>query len=140
MDTMTDRQAMRGHDGLKIVSSAPSEKDLIADTGVKSEMLLTSRSLFLKRELIAPSTSALRHLHSTASIIVMLAGSVRVNYGSTFQYTDYVEAGEFIFIPALMPHQPVNESSTDPIVCLVVRDAPSDEVILYKMGQDADTI
>ena len=127
-------QAARGQDGLQIVRRGPSRKDLIADKGVHSEMLLASQSLFLKREVIAPGAAAVRHFHSTASIIVMLEGRVRVNYGSTFQHTDYADAGEFILIPALMPHQPVNESIDEPIVCLVIRDAPWDDIIPYTVG------
>ena len=95
-------------------------------------MLLAGEALFLKREVVAPSTAASQHYHSTASIIVILDGRVRVNYGSHFQYSDYAEAGESIFIPALMPHQPVNEDPEAALVCLVVRNAPWDEVLPYE--------
>jgi uncharacterized RmlC-like cupin family protein len=122
----------RGHDGLKIVKDAPVRPDTIADGGVDSEMLLAGEALFLKREVIAPGTAANQHYHSTASIIVILEGRVRVNYGSVFQYADYAEAGEFIFIPALMPHQPVNEEPESNLVCLVIRNAPWDEVLPYE--------
>jgi uncharacterized RmlC-like cupin family protein len=121
----------RGADGLKIVRDAPLRRDLIAERGVDSQMLLASEALFLKREVIGPKAEAVRHYHATASIIVMLEGRVRVNYGSEFEHVEYASAGEFILIPALMPHQPVNEDDTEPIVCLVVRNAPWDDVILY---------
>ncbi len=103
--------------------------DVIAHAGVDSEMLLAGEALFLKREIVAPTTAANRHYHSTASIIVILEGKVRINYGSDFQYAEYAEAGEFVFIPALMPHQPVNEDAATPLVCLVVRNAPWDEAL-----------
>lgn len=122
----------RGADGLKIVCSAPKQKDIIADSGVESEMLLQSQSLFLKREVVSPGSEGIKHFHTTSSIIVMLSGRVRVNYGSHFQHVEYAEAGDCILIPALMPHQPVNESDVEPMVCFVVRDAPFDDIVPYQ--------
>jgi uncharacterized RmlC-like cupin family protein len=99
--------------------------------GVESEMLLQSQSLFLKRESVAPRSRGIRHLHTTASIIVVLQGQVRINYGHHFEHVDHATPGDFILIPAMMPHQPVNESKADTVVCLVVRDAPIDDLIVY---------
>jgi len=127
--TIQQPRDARGHDGFRIIGQAPTEVDGIADGGgVDSQMLIASEALFLKRETIAPGARAIPHFHSTASIIAILEGDVRINYGNAFQHTDFATKGEFIFIPALMPHQPINESDR-PIVCLVVRNAPWDEVI-----------
>jgi uncharacterized RmlC-like cupin family protein len=123
--------APRGHAGFVIVREAPPQADLIAPSGVSSQILLTSEHLFLKRELIEPGARGIRHFHETASIIVMLSGEVRVNYGSEFQFTDFAGPGEFIFIPAMLPHEPVNESTETPVECLVIRNAPWDEVFPY---------
>jgi uncharacterized RmlC-like cupin family protein len=128
---MSDNGRVRGHDGLRIVRSGPKGPDIISKQGVESEMLLQSQSLFLKRELVGPRASGVRHLHTTASIIIVLEGEVRVNYGHAFEYTEYAGPDDFILIPAMMPHQPVNESTTDRVVCLVVRDAPIDDFIPY---------
>lgn len=128
---MNVKQQARGSDGLRIVTAAEPRADLIAATGVTSEMLLASESLFLKRELIAPGAQGVRHYHGTASIIVMLEGCVTVNYGDRFQYVDTLSEGEFLLIPALMPHQPVNDGPQS-AKCLVVRNAPWDDIILYK--------
>ena len=131
----TEKQSpkqLRGRDGLQVVRQVQATPDDIAEQDVKSEMLLASEKLFLKREVIGPNTEAIRHFHSTASIIAVLEGSVRINYGSDFQHVDYATAGEFIFIPALMPHQPVNEDRDLPMVCLVIRNAPWDEILPYE--------
>ena len=139
MNPAMNKAQVRGQDGLQIVKDAPMASDSIAHVGVDSEMLLAGEALFLKREVVAPSTAAKRHYHSTASIIVILEGKVRVNYGSGFQYADYAEAGEFIFIPALMPHQPVNEDPGAALVCLVIRNAPWDEVLPYEPSEEPPT-
>jgi uncharacterized RmlC-like cupin family protein len=126
---MSNITAARGQDGLRILRNAPKAADIMSETGVESEILVQSQSLFLKRELVAPNARGIRHLHTTASIIVMLHGRVRINYGYHFEHIDYAGEGDFIFIPAMMPHQPVNESAIEPVVCLVVRDAPVDDLI-----------
>jgi uncharacterized RmlC-like cupin family protein len=94
-------------------------------------MLLQSQSLFLKREIVAPCSQGIRHFHTTASIIIMLRGRVRVNYGYHFEHVEYAKPGDFILIPAMMPHQPVNESGSEPMMCLVVRDSPIDDLLPY---------
>jgi uncharacterized RmlC-like cupin family protein len=129
---MTDSSRVRGRDGLRIVSRAVRSEDIISDSGVESEMLLQSQSLFLKKEIVAPGSSGIRHLHTTTSIIIMLEGRVRVNYGFHFEHVEHAEPGEFILIPAMMPHQPVNESTSEQMSCLVVRDAPIDTLLRYE--------
>ena len=47
------------------------------------------------------------------------------------------EAGDFIFIPADVPHQPVNLSDTEEVVAVVARNDPNEQesVVLYDAGQ-----
>jgi len=132
---MNSNEGVRGRDGLRIVRTAPRQADIIASTGVESEMLLQSQRLFLKREIVAPLASGIRHLHTTSSIIIMLNGRVRVNYGFDFEHVEYAGPGDFILIPAMMPHQPVNESDSEPMICLVVRDSPIDDLVPYDTAQ-----
>jgi uncharacterized RmlC-like cupin family protein len=37
------------------------------------------------------------------------------------------EAGDFIFIPANVPHQPVNLSDTEPAQAIVARNDPNEQ-------------
>jgi uncharacterized RmlC-like cupin family protein len=49
------------------------------------------------------------------------------------------EAGDFIFIPADVPHQPVNLSTTEPAHAIVARNDPNEQenVVRYDPAADA---
>lgn len=122
----------RGQAGLRIfrTGGAPAT-DPINANGVESEELVVGSTLFMKREIVHPGGAAIPHYHPTTTIVIMLKGRVRVNYGPAMQYTDYAGPGEMLFIPAYLPHQPVNESDESDMECLVIRDAAQEQVIPY---------
>jgi uncharacterized RmlC-like cupin family protein len=49
------------------------------------------------------------------------------------------EAGDFIFIPPDVPHQPVNLSNTEPAIAIVARNDPNEQehVILLPKEETA---
>jgi uncharacterized RmlC-like cupin family protein len=58
-----------------------------------------------------PGTTARRHLHeSHETAILMLSGRARMRYGDDFGEELEVQAGDFLYIPPGMPHQPFNAS------------------------------
>ncbi len=63
----------------------------------------------------------------------MLEGRVETRYGPGLEESVITEAGDFLFIPPDVPHQPVNLSETQPARAIVVRNDPREQehVILY---------
>jgi uncharacterized RmlC-like cupin family protein len=60
---------------------------------------------------MAPGTTARRHLHENhETAILMLSGRARMRYGDDFGEELEVQAGDFLYIPPGMPHQPFNAS------------------------------
>jgi uncharacterized RmlC-like cupin family protein len=58
-----------------------------------------------------PGTTARRHLHENhETAILMLSGRARMRYGEDFGEELEVQAGDFLYIPPGMPHQPFNAS------------------------------
>ena len=57
----------------------------------------------------------------------MLKGRVAVRYGATLSERLILEAGEFLFLPADMPHQPVNLSDDEPALALVARNDANEQ-------------
>jgi len=56
-----------------------------------------------------PGTTARRHLHENhETAILMLSGRARMRYGDDFSEELEVHAGDFLYIPPGMPHQPFN--------------------------------
>jgi uncharacterized RmlC-like cupin family protein len=66
----------------------------------------------------------------------MLQGRVETRYGENLAKSVVNEAGDFIFIPAGVPHQPVNLSETEPALAIVARNSANEQetVQVYKPG------
>ena len=61
--------------------------------------------------------SAKAHIHKGfESAIYLLQGRVETRYGEGLSKSVINEAGDFIFIPPDVPHQPFNLSDTEPAI------------------------
>ena len=75
------------------------------------------------------------HLHrGLRAAIYLLEGRVETRYGPGLAQSVFNQAGDFIFIPANLPHQPINLSTTDPARAIVARNDPNEQesVALYE--------
>ncbi len=63
--------------------------------------------------------------HETA--IYVLSGEAGMWYGEKLQHHLVVRAGEFLYIPANMPHLPYNPSSAESCVAVIARTDPNDQ-------------
>jgi len=88
---------------------------------------------------IPPGGSAKAHVHKGfESAIYLIKGKVETRYGEGLKQSVVNEAGDFIFIPPDVPHQPVNLSQTEPAVAIVARNDPEEqEHVILLPGQDA---
>jgi len=93
-----------------------------------------AKSLSLLKVVIPPGGSAKAHVHKGyESAVYLLQGRVETRYGGGLKKSVINEAGDFIFIPADVPHQPHNLSDTEPAIAIVARSDPDEQehVILY---------
>ncbi len=75
-----------------------------------------------------PGARAHAHLHEHhETAMYILTGQVEMWYGEDLQ--DYLSAGagDFISIPAGMPHVPGNRSQTEPCLALIARTDPNEQ-------------
>ena len=61
------------------------------------------------------------------SAIYLIQGRVETRYGEGLKKSVVNEAGDFIFIPPDVPHQPVNLSDTEPAIAIVARNDPEEQ-------------
>ena len=74
-----------------------------------------------------PGGAAEPHAHrGFETAVYMVSGSVDVRYGQTLAESLTLAAGEFLFMPADVPHQPVNHGE-DPAVVLVARNDANEQ-------------
>jgi uncharacterized RmlC-like cupin family protein len=76
---------------------------------------------------IPPGGRAKAHLHENhETAIYVLSGESEMWYGENLSEHMIVRAGEFLYIPAGMPHLPANLSS-EPCTALIARTDPNEQ-------------
>jgi uncharacterized RmlC-like cupin family protein len=87
-----------------------------------------AKGISMNLVVIPAGGAAKPHLHrGYETAIYMLKGRVETRYGEGLRKSVIHEAGDFIFIPADVPHQPVNLSDTEPAHALVARNDPNEQ-------------
>jgi uncharacterized RmlC-like cupin family protein len=96
--------------------------DTAASTGIAMNLVV-----------IPAGGAAEPHYHDGyETAIFVLSGRIETRYGDRLSQTTLNEAGDFLFIPAGVPHQPVNLSSTDPARAIVARNTASEQETVVK--------
>lgn len=96
-------------------------------------------ALCMHMVIIPPGGKAIPHLHKGyETAIYIVKGRAETRYGEGLKQSEINQAGDFIFIPADVPHQPVNLSDTEEVVAIVARNDPNEQesVVLYDTGND----
>lgn len=128
-------------DGTEIVTvrveeSTRSKQSLRFFPGVSTKTT-GAKGLSLMKVVIPPGGSAEAHFHKGhESAIYVLQGTVETRYGPKLEKRVVNVAGDFIFIPPDVPHQPFNLSKTEPAVAIVARNDGEEQerVILLPKG------
>jgi len=88
---------------------------------------------------IPPGGRARAHLHAGhETAIYVIRGEAISWYGDRLEHSLTVGAGEFLYIPAGVPHLPVNASDAEPVVAVVARTDPNEQesvVLLPELDQ-----
>ena len=87
---------------------------------------------------IPPGGQAVPHIHNGyETAIYIVKGRAETRYGQGLLQSEINQAGDFIFIPANVPHQPVNLSQTEEVIAIVARNDPNEQesVVIYDPHQ-----
>jgi uncharacterized RmlC-like cupin family protein len=118
------------------IGATESKQDLPIFPGISGKTA-GAKGLSLLKVVIPPGRSAEPHIHKGfESAIYLIQGKVETRYGEGLKKSVVNEAGDFIFIPPDVPHQPVNLSDTEPAIAIVARNDPEEQehVILLPAG------
>jgi uncharacterized RmlC-like cupin family protein len=98
-----------------------------------------SRGICMHMLEIPPGAEALPHLHEEhETAILVLSGRARMRYGEGLERELEAESGDFVYIPAGMPHQPYNTSDGEPCTAVLARTDPNEQesvVLLDERGR-----
>jgi uncharacterized RmlC-like cupin family protein len=93
-----------------------------------------SQGLAMHLVVIPPGTRSQPHLHvGYETGIYVLEGEVLTRWGHELEHELVSRAGEFLFIPAGIPHEAINLSATEPARAVIARNdcAEQDKVQSY---------
>jgi uncharacterized RmlC-like cupin family protein len=95
--------------------------------GVSAESAGAS-GLCLHTVVVPPGGRAKAHLHEHhESAIYMIDGECELWWGEGLAHHELVHPGDFVYIPAGVPHLPANRSSTVPMTAVVARTDPNEQ-------------
>jgi uncharacterized RmlC-like cupin family protein len=122
---------------VRVTEAAQSKQALPVFAGISGETA-RAQHLSLLKVVIPPGGSAEPHVHKGfESAIYLLQGRVETRYGEGLKQSVINVAGDFLFIPPDVPHQPINLSDTEPAIAIVARNDPNEQehVVLYPKSQ-----
>jgi uncharacterized RmlC-like cupin family protein len=93
-----------------------------------SEQTAGAKSLSMNLIIIPPGGRAEPHVHvGHETAIYILEGRVDTRYGPGLRESVIGEAGDFIFIAAEVPHEPINLSTTHAAKAIVARNDANEQ-------------
>jgi len=100
-----------------------------------------SKSVCMHLLTIPPGGRARAHLHQNhETAIYVLSGEAHMWYGEGLREHLVVKGGEFLYIPAGMPHLPANLSETEPCVAVIARTDPNEQESVVLLPELEETI
>ena len=100
-----------------------------------SEITAGAKNISMNLIIIPPAGAAEPHLHKGyETAIYLLKGRVDTRYGERLENSVICEEGDFVYIKADVPHQPINLSATEPALALVARNYANEQehVVTYR--------
>ncbi len=118
------------HSRCKVISGNQAfegKQGLSYFTGISAKSA-GSRGLCMHQVTLPPGSRGKAHLHDDhETAIYVLSGNVIMWYGDQLEESMHASAGDFMYIPAGVPHLPVNASDTEPYSGLVARTDPNEQ-------------
>jgi uncharacterized RmlC-like cupin family protein len=73
--------------------------------------------------------TGIHHHGEQDTIVYVLSGSSYIRWGERGEFNATAQAGDFLFVPAWLPHQEINPSSAVPFLWVVVRSTSQPIVV-----------
>lgn len=108
-DPFTGRQALDYRPGISA--------ETVGATGIHLQLVT-----------IPPGARAKAHLHAEhETALYVLSGESGMWYGERLEEHLTCRTGDFLYIPAGMPHLPYNASASEPCIAIVARTDPNEQ-------------
>jgi uncharacterized RmlC-like cupin family protein len=106
-----------------------------------SNLLVGSEKLWAGVMMAEPNTASSVHHHGPLETVVYVAeGRSTLRWGRRLEHESELEAGDFLYVPPLLPHQEINPSPDQPTLWIVVRSAQEAVVVELTLGADGEYV
>ena len=130
---------------VSIVRSAELDQRTAQTTGMQRRAAIDrasvgSEKLWVGVVTVEPATSTGAHHHGDCdSVVCITEGSITIRWGDRLEKRASAGPGDFIYIPAQLVHQEINESDSVPVSSIVVRSGDNVVENVVTSQQLADT-
>ncbi len=98
-----------------------------------------AQHISMNKVVIPPGGAAKAHMHKGyESVVYLIKGRVKTLYGEGLKKSVINEAGDFLYIPADLPHKPINMSDTEPAEAIVARTDPNEQESVEQIAEPED--
>ncbi len=112
---------------VKAAAEFTGKQALRYQPGISAETV-GSTGLHLQIVTIPPGAKAKAHKHEAhETALHVLSGRSGMWYGDRLEHHVEANAGDFLYIPAGVPHLPYNASDTEPCVAIIARTDPNEQ-------------
>jgi uncharacterized RmlC-like cupin family protein len=121
--------------GIKVVKSANRSCDTPDTKGMNRQVAISgkrtgSASLWAGTNHIKPGETTGAHHHGALeSVIFIISGHAVMRWGERLEYITKAGPGDFLLVPALLPHQELNASDVEDLHCALVRSGPEEVIV-----------
>lgn len=117
-------------DGCRLVRGGEQyegKQGLLYTVGISAETV-GARAIHLQMVTIPPGSRAKAHKHAAhETALYALRGESGVWHGERLEHHTIVRPGDYLYIPANVPHLPYNPSPTESVVALIARTDPNEQ-------------
>lgn len=124
---MADDKPKWRDDGVRIVHSDQLDLNTPQTPGMTraaaiNRSMAGANKLWAGSVEIHPNAKTAPHHHGELeSIIYVISGRARMQWGEKLEFVADAGPGDFIFVPPFVPHQEINALRDEPLMCVVVR-------------------
>lgn len=121
--------------GIRIVPSDALDLNTPQTAGMTRAAAIThartgASKLWAGTVTIHPHAKTGAHHHGELeSVIYVVRGRARMRWGECLQYVAEAGPGDFIYVPPFVPHQEINASQDEELVCVLVRSGQEPIVV-----------
>src|SRR5471032_3390851 len=123
------------HDGVRVVPGDQLDSNTAQTPGMDRRAAINfarvgAQKLWAGTVTIHANAKTGAHHHGPLeSVIYVVRGRARMRWGEQLEFTAEAGPGDFIYVPPFVPHQEINASTDQPLMCVLVR-SDSDAVVV----------